>query len=815
MLMGALWMGTAPPAEPAKHGRHPTGSGAHSPTAISRSAPIPDAPLSSGELQAGLELQSAARAGRWADVLLQLRAMESSDPDFYRTNSCEYLRGRAAAALGKNDEALGAYDRLSPTKSPLALLAGNQAAWLRFRMGEPAALDALARMAHGTGDEAERAARQLVTYWAGRDAGKLLETAVDLERRGPSDLRRDMRFERAEALLALSRTDEGAAILLDLAAGPPEPITSYSALLELERIGKGLAVDHPAATLRRLAETALHHRDFDRAIPALERNLPPGVDREFRLAHACEQAERYPEAEAHYRTAIAAGRPGPALDLHQYRLSQTLVLAGRGADAAVVLEKMIETTASPSANERAKISLLRLEVELGRLDDAVALLHQLAGWSAKSDRAQGGKRQTRKRRGRPVFDSSSPSTIEDAGILVASSLLMSEKKEAAAALLEEGAPDSAASPLLLYWRGRLSESSGRPLEAAARFALLSARAGDDPIGASARERLAALPAAARQQVRKELIAGLLGGGDAGVETALATGRKILALSVGAVEQEEALSLVRASANRSARLAPFLALEPAPIPRPLPPGHPGALKDPTRQLLALGLFDEAGADLQRYLPLGRPGTALAAALAYTDGADWPRALYAAEILRNGAADLPFEALPLRIARILFPEAYPAEVAAGSLASGVEPELIRAVIREESRFRPASRSGASARGLMQFVIPTAQDVSRQLGLGEIRPDDLYRPDLSITLGARYLANLLKAFSGDRASAIAAYNAGVPAARSWRSFAGSGDLDRYLAAVTYPETKTYVRRVFGSYLRYRELRDRPLSRSTAAGS
>jgi soluble lytic murein transglycosylase len=147
----------------------------------------------------------------------------------------------------------------------------------------------------------------------------------------------------------------------------------------------------------------------------------------------------------------------------------------------------------------------------------------------------------------------------------------------------------------------------------------------------------------------------------------------------------------------------------------------------------------------------------------------------------------------------------------MASRVEPELIRAVIREESRFRPSAGSGAAARGLMQFVISTAREVSIHLGFGEIRPDDLYRTDLSVRLGGRYLADLLAKFDSEKGPAIAAYNAGPSAAGAWRRFARNGEVERYLAAINYPETRAYVRKVYGSYLRYRQLAEEESGRAS----
>lgn len=83
--------------------------------------------------------------------------------------------------------------------------------------------------------------------------------------------------------------------------------------------------------------------------------------------------------------------------------------------------------------------------------------------------------------------------------------------------------------------------------------------------------------------------------------------------------------------------------------------------------------------------------------------------------------------------------------------IKPELLRAVMRQESGFRPCAISTAGAMGLMQIMPQTADDLSL---------DDPFDPDANVDAGARYLKQLLTRYNGDRALALGAYNAG-PAA------------------------------------------------------
>jgi soluble lytic murein transglycosylase-like protein len=113
------------------------------------------------------------------------------------------------------------------------------------------------------------------------------------------------------------------------------------------------------------------------------------------------------------------------------------------------------------------------------------------------------------------------------------------------------------------------------------------------------------------------------------------------------------------------------------------------------------------------------------------------------------------------------------------NGVDPALLKGLIRQESNFDPAARSGAGAVGLTQLMPATAA------GLGVADPTD---PAQAIEGGARYLRAQLDRFGGDEAKALAAYNA------------GPGAVQRYGGVPPYAETQAYVQRVLGYARAYR---------------
>jgi len=89
-----------------------------------------------------------------------------------------------------------------------------------------------------------------------------------------------------------------------------------------------------------------------------------------------------------------------------------------------------------------------------------------------------------------------------------------------------------------------------------------------------------------------------------------------------------------------------------------------------------------------------------------------------------------------------------VMASSARHGVDPKLVFAVMRKESRFNPRARSGKNAMGLMQILPATAHRFhkSNPLDIGQ-----------NVDCGVQYLRFLLEKFSGDVRLALAGYNAG----------------------------------------------------------
>src|SRR5918997_2414416 len=96
-------------------------------------------------------------------------------------------------------------------------------------------------------------------------------------------------------------------------------------------------------------------------------------------------------------------------------------------------------------------------------------------------------------------------------------------------------------------------------------------------------------------------------------------------------------------------------------------------------------------------------------------------------------------------------------------GLDPALIAGVIYTESRFRDQT-SHAGAKGLMQILPSTADDIARKSGGTSFVEGDLANPQVNIAYGSFYLRYLLERYGGNEVLAVAAYNAGEGRVDRW---------------------------------------------------
>ncbi|MDD3436268.1 MAG: lytic transglycosylase domain-containing protein [Candidatus Gastranaerophilales bacterium] len=116
---------------------------------------------------------------------------------------------------------------------------------------------------------------------------------------------------------------------------------------------------------------------------------------------------------------------------------------------------------------------------------------------------------------------------------------------------------------------------------------------------------------------------------------------------------------------------------------------------------------------------------------------------------------------------------------SAKNGLDPDFVRAVVKQESGFNEHATSRCGAAGLMQLMPGTAKS------LGVVNP---YDAEDNVKGGTKMLANLLKTYGGNKELALAAYNA------------GGGAVKKYGGIPPYGETQRYVKNVLSIYNRYK---------------
>ena len=177
-------------------------------------------------------------------------------------------------------------------------------------------------------------------------------------------------------------------------------------------------------------------------------------------------------------------------------------------------------------------------------------------------------------------------------------------------------------------------------------------------------------------------------------------------------------------------------------------------------------------------------------------------------------------------LAFPVVYAEPVRRWGEARELDPFLVLGVMRHESGFNPRAVSRSKAAGLMQLILPTARIVAGNL-LDQRRPrrvEELFVPELNLQLGTRFLRYLLDRVDGNVALAVAGYNAGAGAIRTWRNRWGRLDTDEFVEELPYRETHGYTKQVLQAWGTYRYLygppgdpayRRLPLPRKARPGS
>ena len=150
-----------------------------------------------------------------------------------------------------------------------------------------------------------------------------------------------------------------------------------------------------------------------------------------------------------------------------------------------------------------------------------------------------------------------------------------------------------------------------------------------------------------------------------------------------------------------------------------------------------------------------------------------------------------ALCLHVENMFFPPEYRDLVKEYSEEYGLDPLLVAAVIQTESRFDAHAVSKSSARGLMQIMPGTGNDIAERLNFEGYSEDALFIPEVNVRFGCYYLSKMKTQFDDDITLALAAYNSGPENVRKWLEGEGNS-ADNLVEKYGFTETRNYVRSI-----------------------
>lgn len=141
------------------------------------------------------------------------------------------------------------------------------------------------------------------------------------------------------------------------------------------------------------------------------------------------------------------------------------------------------------------------------------------------------------------------------------------------------------------------------------------------------------------------------------------------------------------------------------------------------------------------------------------------------------------------------------------NNIDPYLVLAIIKSESGFNKNATSNKKARGLMQIMDSTAEDIKSRMSennIENLNETNIYDEEVNISLGCKYFSSLIEKYNGNYYLAICAYNAGMGNVDKWiDQNIISKDLNEYKNVnLPFPETKKYLYKVIKYYKMYRLL-------------
>lgn len=153
-------------------------------------------------------------------------------------------------------------------------------------------------------------------------------------------------------------------------------------------------------------------------------------------------------------------------------------------------------------------------------------------------------------------------------------------------------------------------------------------------------------------------------------------------------------------------------------------------------------------------------------------------------------------------IFYPQPHRDLVFTASYEHKIDPYLVFAIIRAESKYQAGAESPVGARGLMQIMPETANWIAEQQGIEDFDPDQLNDPEININYGCWYVENLSEEFEGRIPLVVASYNAGRGKVKEWMIKGKWDGNPEKLDEIPFKETRQYVKNVLKNYEAYKAI-------------
>jgi len=227
------------------------------------------------------------------------------------------------------------------------------------------------------------------------------------------------------------------------------------------------------------------------------------------------------------------------------------------------------------------------------------------------------------------------------------------------------------------------------------------------------------------------------------------------------------------------------------------------------LLLLGLYDEALPELlaARRVSAGPDEDYSIAVLSLRAGIPNRAVRFGEQIWKTLPADYVIELAPRELVELLYPAPHHGSLLKHAGSRNVDPRFVLSIARQESRFQADAKSVAAARGMMQFIASTANEIATQVNQSNFNQDDLYNADTAILFGSQYLANLFKQFPNQPQAVAGSYNGGADNVARWIARSRANEPDRYVPEIGFTQTKDYIYKVMANYWTYQKLYDAQL--------